>query len=873
MGLTSEAMRSTPTRDGGRLISAALTVLLAATLLAAAPLTTPAHAHAQADGAQQDRAQQDGAQSDEPAIVLAPPPADGPTAEGEDGTSVTLPGVREFVGDVPVEQALSASTQTFLRADQVLIARDDEFADTLASALLQGRPAPLLLVPGSGPLPPAVASHIQDLGASSAVILGGTAAVAPAVADELAGLGLEVTRLAGADRIATAVAIAEHHLAQPDVQAPQAILARGYASGEDPTQAWADSIAAGGWSAADGLPILLTATDALSPATAAHLQAAGYVEVVAVGGTAAISEAVLEQVRALGVTVTRVAGADRYDTAVQVVLTRQPQDGEELLPAVVASGDGEDGWVAGLTAAAFASTVEARVLTVPGEAPIPEGTRQVLGLADASESRQGLGFIQQLLYIEAVARRQLQEALLGRVLGGATPGPHSFTLLDEDGTPCGDRCAQGVRDEGTMRFRLEAPDVDHTRTSALLANKLDPDSAEPCDPITPVVTEGEDELVVDIPLDQLACLDVTTRPTFPHGILLRVFVSAGPGRRLSFNAFRSIVPAAPAELAIASFTADGSAVHLLRGGEDVPLLVDDTLSTFAIDAHDDVMVVTTDDFDPTAPPQAVRIDVPANLVGEAQVDGAREVLWTADGDGVVNNPSISPDGAIVGFGWEAEPGSGDAASVRTIAVDGSDAGTSTVVDDDGAGCLADQAWSADGQLLHWWLSSTAVSPDRDRGTAGPPDADDPTRLYDGGTRPAVSPDGILADIDGDGRTVILHDTTTGETTRTFGSTRSAASWNPDGTRFAVLEASVNGLEMAIYDRDGQFMGGAALTRDGVEATGVDSPPEWGPDGRIAVPASGAVAVYQPSDDPSQMATLLALVEVPGVDEVVDVAWF
>lgn len=117
----------------------------------------------------------------------------------------------------------------------------------------------------------------------------------------------ETTRLAGEDRVATAVELAR--AAFPD-GTDTAVLAR--------RDAFPDALAASGLAGAADAAVLLTARDRLSGATASALQDLGVTDVTLVGGTSAISAAVEDQVRGDGHAVRRVAGADRYATARQV---------------------------------------------------------------------------------------------------------------------------------------------------------------------------------------------------------------------------------------------------------------------------------------------------------------------------------------------------------------------------------------------------------------------------------------------------------------------------------------------------------------------------------------------------------------------------
>ena len=78
---------------------------------------------------------------------------------------------------------------------------------------------------------------------------------------------------------------------------------------------FADALSSGGLQGALDAPLLLTPGDALHPSVAAELARLGADRVVLLGGTAAVSEAVADELRALGYTVERVAGFSRESTA------------------------------------------------------------------------------------------------------------------------------------------------------------------------------------------------------------------------------------------------------------------------------------------------------------------------------------------------------------------------------------------------------------------------------------------------------------------------------------------------------------------------------------------------------------------------------
>lgn len=138
-------------------------------------------------------------------------------------------------------------------------------------------------------------------------ILGGAAAMPPEIDGALTALGYVVDRIAGHDRVATALAIAEAVVAaRGDVS--EVLL--GAAGG------FADALPAAAHAAAHGGIVLLTDGAELDPRVADLLDRLGDVPVTVVGGEAAIGAAVLDSLAGRGLPVTRVEGPSRFDTAV-----------------------------------------------------------------------------------------------------------------------------------------------------------------------------------------------------------------------------------------------------------------------------------------------------------------------------------------------------------------------------------------------------------------------------------------------------------------------------------------------------------------------------------------------------------------------------
>lgn len=116
--------------------------------------------------------------------------------------------------------------------------------------------------------------------------------------------GPALVRSGGDDRVGTAALVATRWFPSPQ---PHAVIAR--------ADEFADALAAGSVVAADGGPVLLTASDALSPATERALELLQVETVTIMGGTAAVHAEVEADLEARGYRTRRIGGDDRYQTA------------------------------------------------------------------------------------------------------------------------------------------------------------------------------------------------------------------------------------------------------------------------------------------------------------------------------------------------------------------------------------------------------------------------------------------------------------------------------------------------------------------------------------------------------------------------------
>ena len=233
----------------------------------------------------------------------------GGTTARREVTAVRIGGVDRYETAAKLAAGRSSSSRT------VIVVSGTSFADGLAAAGLtdRGRTPILLTAPDS--LPSATAAYIAARNVSNVIVIGGTAAVSEAVFEQLDAIeGASAQRIGEATRYETAVAVAKR-IGTPGALCGTAARTVIVATGAG----YADALSASPLAALGKHPILLTAPDALPASAAEYLADADADRIVLVGGTAAVSADVERQLRATGATVTRISGADRYETSAKLV--------------------------------------------------------------------------------------------------------------------------------------------------------------------------------------------------------------------------------------------------------------------------------------------------------------------------------------------------------------------------------------------------------------------------------------------------------------------------------------------------------------------------------------------------------------------------
>lgn len=292
------------------------------------------------------------------------------------------------IGDAadPVAAAVDISRHTFGdgAAEQVVLGRDDVFADTLAGAALAGTRGPILYTTGgpSAALRPETLAEIQRVlgppaGCSDGVevtVLGGPNAVSPEAEEAVRALGYCVERVAGPSRVETSVRIAEVVLARAGAGAGATVV---IARADD----WADAATGGAFVAATGTVLVVTDRQALHPAVAALLDRVRPTFIELLGGGGALSPEVEASAGTYAQRVRRVRGAARDLTAVAIAraLWGVRQGAEEARPHAVMLVNGYDpqAWAYAIAAAVPAALDRTPQLYVQPET-MSEGTREFL---------------------------------------------------------------------------------------------------------------------------------------------------------------------------------------------------------------------------------------------------------------------------------------------------------------------------------------------------------------------------------------------------------------------------------------------------------------------------------------------------------------
>lgn len=251
--------------------------------------------------------------------------------------SVTAESAHYTVRSVSVDRAAGADRErTAVAASRLAwpsgakvayIATANEFADALSAAPATARAGGSLLLSSPSRLSDAVADELRRLNPTRVVLLGGPGVLSDQLLNQIKKVvpSAKPTRVYGADRYATSRAVAE---------ASGASESAFVATGLD----FPDALSAAAAGSAARQPVLLVPGDAaaVDAATRATITKLGVKKVTIVGGTGVVSAGLETSLRAAGLTVTRLSGADRYDTNLAVNRAYFPAS---ALRSLIAAGE------------------------------------------------------------------------------------------------------------------------------------------------------------------------------------------------------------------------------------------------------------------------------------------------------------------------------------------------------------------------------------------------------------------------------------------------------------------------------------------------------------------------------------------------------
>ena len=295
--------------------------------------------------------------------------------------------------DVYATSASAAISSHTGAATASVLVSGDSYADGLSAAALAGAVGGPVILTDPDTLKGSTSLAIGQINSTTAAghtvyIVGGTAAVSAGVATSISDLGYVVSRVSGADRVATADAVATKIRTLQDF---------GTNWDSDTTvflttaRNFADAVAVSGLAWKNVSPILLVEpADGLSAGTTAILDSAvnSIEHVIILGGTAAVSADVETAVKAIkngaagttAIEVTRVGGDDRYDTAKKLMELRTKAEtlngyGETATTVILVNGTSHQD---GLSAAALAGASATMTLLTDGTGTLNATTSAAL---------------------------------------------------------------------------------------------------------------------------------------------------------------------------------------------------------------------------------------------------------------------------------------------------------------------------------------------------------------------------------------------------------------------------------------------------------------------------------------------------------------
>jgi len=210
---------------------------------------------------------------------------------------------KRLAGDTRYDTAVSIAQDGWKQSDYALLAYGESYPDALSAAPLAKKyNAPILLTNGKS-LPSVTKQTLLNLQVKTVLIIGGTGVIPSSIDAELQSMNISVTRIAGYDRYATAIKVAQQ------LPSPTEVFV---VTGED----YPDALSIAPIAALKQEPIILVPKDTMPDSVKAYLSANTINKTYVVGNSDVISNAIVNQLPSPE----RIIGVDRYARNININL-------------------------------------------------------------------------------------------------------------------------------------------------------------------------------------------------------------------------------------------------------------------------------------------------------------------------------------------------------------------------------------------------------------------------------------------------------------------------------------------------------------------------------------------------------------------------
>lgn len=232
------------------------------------------------------------------------------TLSGESSLSAAVSAGR-LSGRSRYETAVAISKSKFSNANYVVLANGQAPNDILVASSLAGNLKAPILITERNALNASTKAEIERLSATNIIVIGGSSKISPAVINSLKGMGKNVEVINASSDADMSVKVANKSL---EIKSAKTVILSSEKS-------LPDSLSASALAAKNGYPIIYTGQNAISGVAKSFIKNGNISNVIIVGGYKTVSNGVLNSLKSMGKTVSRVYGRSRYDTSLAIAKT------------------------------------------------------------------------------------------------------------------------------------------------------------------------------------------------------------------------------------------------------------------------------------------------------------------------------------------------------------------------------------------------------------------------------------------------------------------------------------------------------------------------------------------------------------------------